>query len=630
MISFITGTTSLNDTFPSATIEEAAEYCRGKDVLGVDVETEGMDFTCKKMVMFQIGDEERQFVIDVRFVSIEPLRDVLESKSIVKIAHNVKFDYKFIRAAGIMMNNVYCTYLAEKVITCGLRPGYGLAALCKRYLSVDLDKSTRNQFIDLGGRPFTDKQIKYGADDVIHLCRIRRIQMVTTEQHCLQKVVDLENRAVLAFADMEYEGMDVVREDWMKLAVRGESEADTMRQELDRMLLEDSRLASFKKLSIQGDLFIDASELRKVAISWDSPKQVLNVFRKIEKTLSSVDAKELHKYRRTVPIFNQYILYKEQMKLVSSYGRGFFKVASSDGRIRTDFNQIVDTGRTSSSEPNMQNIPGTNEYRNCFRAPEGWVFVSSDYSSQELNVIAFGSKDPVWLAALERGEDLHSVCAELVFGQVWTDAAEPDCEYMKSKQKCNCKGHKSLRTGVKSINFGLAYGMSEFKLADQMQIPVSEAKDLITSYFSTFPAIKGFLEMLAKYGVAYGYIKTFPPYERKRWFPDWFKGIRQDRSAKGILGSIERRSKNTPIQGASADVTKLAMIMVRDYIMDNDLMDKVRMVMTVHDQIDTVAKREYAEEWKVIFTHLMEEAALVIVTNGLLKADTNISERWEK
>ena len=107
----------------------------------------------------------------------------------------------------------------------------------------------------------------------------------------------------------------------------------------------------------------------------------------------------------------------------------------------------------------MQQIPATNEYRNCFVAPEGYVFVSSDYSSQELNVIAYGSQDPVFLKALQNNEDLHSVCAELVFGDVWNKAAEPDCDYVLKREKCNCSAHKKLRTQVKTINFGLAYGM---------------------------------------------------------------------------------------------------------------------------------------------------------------------------
>ena len=316
------------------------------------------------------------------------------------------------------------------------------------------------------------------------------------------------------------------------------------------------------------------------------------------------------------------------MKLATSYGKDFFKFVSGDGKIHTSFNQILDTGRVASSKPNMQQIPADNKFRNCFIAPPDWCFVSSDYSSQELNVIAFGSKDPVWLDALQRGQDLHSVCADLVYGNEWLESAEDDCAYLLSRAKCNCPKHKKLRTNVKTINFGLAYGMGPHKLADTLTISTKEAEELIEKYFNAFPSIGGFLEKLGSYGKKFGYIKTFPPYNRKRWFPNWYPKIWDNKSDKMELGSIERASKNTPIQGASADMTKLALIYVRDFIRRTNA--PVKLVMTVHDQIDTICSIDYADKWVVKMTELMEKAALVVVTNGLLKADTNISKSWEK
>ena len=123
-------------------------------------------------------------------------------------------------------------------------------------------------------------------------------------------------------------------------------------------------------------------------------------------------------------------------------------------------------------------------------------------------------------------------------------------------------------------------------------------------------------------------IKTFPPYRRKRWFPTWYPKMWDSITAKMELGSIERASKNTPIQGASADMTKLALIYIRNHIRKFNL--PVKIVMTVHDQIDTICKVDYADDWKYQMTELMEQAALKVVTNGLLKADTNISKSWEK
>ena len=316
------------------------------------------------------------------------------------------------------------------------------------------------------------------------------------------------------------------------------------------------------------------------------------------------------------------------MKLCTSYGEAFFDNIKTDNKIHTSFHQILDTGRVSSSKPNMQQIPADNSFRNCFIAPTGWKFVSADYSSQELNVIAFGSKDPVWIEALKRGEDLHSVCAELVYGEKWTSNAEEGCSYIKNKSKCDCPQHKSMRTNVKTINFGLAYGMGPHKLADTLNIPINDAKNLIKKYFVSFPAIGGFLDKLAKFGKKFGYIKTFPPYNRRRWFDNWYPNIWNAVESKRELGSIERASKNTPIQGASADMTKLALILIRDYI--NITSCPVKIVMTVHDQIDTICEENYLNKWTNKMQELMELAAKQIVTNGLLKAEVNVSDYWQK
>ena len=208
------------------------------------------------------------------------------------------------------------------------------------------------------------------------------------------------------------------------------------------------------------------------------------------------------------------------------------------------------------------------------------------------------------------------------------DAAEEGCLYMSKKQKCNCKTHKKLRTNVKTINFGLAYGMGPHKLADTLNIDIDSAKRLIEDYFEAFPSIKGFLEKLGNFGKKYGYIKTFPPYNRRRWFTNWFPKIWDSKTAKMELGSIERASKNTPIQGASADMTKLALYMLRKLINDNNL--PVKLVMTVHDQIDTICKDTYVDKWSQVMRLTMEHAAEKIVTNGLLKAEVTVSNCWEK
>ena len=164
-------------------------------------------------------------------------------------------------------------------------------------------------------------------------------------------------------------------------------------------------------------------EIRKTHIKWSSPMQILELFQNLVPDLEDVNGKKLNKYRYKIPLIDEYIRYKERTKLANAYGTKFFNYVNCDGKVHTNFSQILDTGRVSSSKPNMQQIPSDNTFRNCFiTQQEGWVFVSSDYSSQELNVIAYGSQDPVWLEALEKGLDLHGVCADLVFEDKWRSA----------------------------------------------------------------------------------------------------------------------------------------------------------------------------------------------------------------
>lgn len=615
--------------FEYTSMEEAIKYLQEQTILSVDTETEGMDFTCKKMIMFQIGDGTNQYVIDTRSESIEPLRSILESKKIIKILHNAKFDYKFIKKwANIELAGIYDTFLVERILHCGKRgPKYGLKDLVLNYLGKELDKEPRNKFINLQGAPYTDVQIQYGAKDVEYLIQLRELQLPQIAEKKLEQVVDLECKAVLAFADIEYNGLEIDREAWLNLDKKNADKAKEYFDDLDNAVIQDPRLQRFVLVYIQGDLFTDQKELRKVGVNWDSPKQVLEVFKELIPNLENVNGKELYKHRN-YSLVSKYVRYKEYMKLCTSYGKPFFKYLKGDGMVHTNFHQILDTGRVSSSHPNMQQIPADNSFRNCFIAPEGWSFVSSDYTSQELNVIAFGSKDPVWIQALEDGQDLHSVCAELVYKQKWSEAAEDDCAYIRGKVKCECPQHQTLRNNVKAINFGLAYGMGPHKLADTLQISKDQATKLIEEYFKAFPSIKGFLERLGNFGKQYGYIKTFPPFNRKRWFSTWYPKIWNNKSSMMEIGSIERASKNTPIQGASADMTKLALIYIHEYIKENNI--PVKMVMTVHDQIDTICNNSYTKTWKKKMTELMEKAAKVVVTNGLLKADTNISKTWSK
>jgi DNA polymerase I-like protein with 3'-5' exonuclease and polymerase domains len=518
--------------------------------------------------------------------------------------------------------------LQEQVLTNGRQyDGFGLNILVEKYCGVQLEKETRQEFSKHPNKEFSDKQIVYGANDVKYLIPVSRAQEAEAEKLNLTKVFKLENSAALALADISYNGMAVNREGWLKLADKSKDKMLEAERNLDKMVLAHEKLRVKQLEAVQQDLFLPMELVRQVGINWSSPTQVLNTFRLIIPDLENVNSKEIAPLKYIDPIIQAYTEYKEKQKLSQSYGAEFLNHIKSDGRIHTDFQQIQVTGRISSSEPNMQQIPADNMYRNCFEPGiPGWVFVSADYTSQELTLIAHASQDPVWLKALKDGQDLHSVCAELVFGKDWLNSADPDCAYYKdnSKQKCECKRHKKLRQSVKTINFGLAYGMSEHKLSATLQISVEQAKSLIKDYFKVFPKIKSYLDMSGNFGKQKGYIRTLFPWGRIRYFNEWHPDMEDFKA----LGSIERESKNTPIQGAGADMTKYALIQIRNYINAQNV--PVKLVMQVHDQIDSLTPKEYAIEWSLKLKELMEKAALLTVPSGLLKADVNISLVWEK
>ncbi len=394
----------------------------------------------------------------------------------------------------------------------------------------------------------------------------------------------------------------------------------------------------FRDKLIEHEFLIPANT---VTINWNSPVQALDFLQQTcLPKLKGTGKEERDKFAH--PILDDLEEFKTAIKLITMYGESFIQDhLNPDGKIRTSFNQVLTTGRVSSSKPNMQNIVvneavGT-RYRNAFICEEGWEMVDGDYVSQELVIIAYISKDPVWMEAIETGKDLHSVCAELVYGKIWKEAADADCAfYTKGKQKCKCKRHKVLRDGVKTINFGLAYGMSEIKLSGTLKITRQAALNLIDDFFRVFPKIKATLTFLGHFGLNNGYIITLAPFFRRRTFPHWsdyrnyIDAHIQEVRFIGALGDIERASKNHPIQGTSADIVKTAMVIIRNYIRDKGLRDMVKFQAQVHDQVTTKARLDYSKEWNPILNDLMIEAGKVVIPTGILKAEVNNTPVWTK
>lgn len=622
---------------------QAWEY--GQKEYQLDIETTMTEWWCdKEIITIQFGslDGKVQWILEWNHFNPEQravIKDILEDNSKIKLIHTALFEYVVLRFHGIIIENIYDTMLAERVLNGGLamhKGYYSLNELCQRYLMYALDKTEQTGFTH---EPLREAQIVYAADDVKPLGFIRSMQFLELKKNVhsdsLENTAALEMEALLSYGDMVYNGMEMDTAAWLanldlvepiiqekelalyeamaadpdlhdkaielgyinptdKLMINWASAQDKIAlvQMIDPELTGTAKMYLTKKIKdghensdwlqhfIDADYpeleknflhyfreeMIEAELLRPAGdsyINWNSQPQVLPLFQAVDRKLRSLDEESMNKFVH--PIGKLRKAYVEALKLRSTYGEEFVKShLEPDGKVRTTFNQVLTTGRVSSYNPNMQNIPAKesvgNRYRNCFIAPKGHSYISGDYTGQELCVIAYLSKDPVWTEALMTGQDIHSVCAEMVYPKKWKEAAQPDCAYYivlpsgkYAKAKCECKKHKPIRYDVKAIDFGVAYGMTEYKLAGDVGISVSAAKRLIEDYFAGFPKIGGLLNYFASFAIKNGFIQTIWPFYRKRFFPEW-SNISQDdidMHVRGIkhdwrLAAIERAAKNMP------------------------------------------------------------------------------------
>jgi len=234
----------------------------------------------------------------------------------------------------------------------------------------------------------------------------------------------------------------------------------------------------------------------------------------------------------------------------------------------------------------------------------------------ELRIIAEFSQDPVWVNAFKEGKDLHSVLCAKTFDIPETDVKKPF--YLKPEM--------TFRDVQKIINFGLAYGMSEFKLSDTMDIVVKKAKDIIDKFFKMVPRVKAMLDMFGNLAKKHGRIRTAPPFRRIRWFPEHEFVVATNDFTK--LGEIERAGKNTPIQGTNGDIIKLAISRLQTIIDDNKL--DIKIILSVYDELRTECPDELAEWWKGVMEKTMIDAAKVVIKTVPIVVDCTIKKCWEK
>ncbi len=342
----------------------------------------------------------------------------------------------------------------------------------------------------------------------------------------------------------------------------------------------------------------------------NSPKQLGEVlFEKLElppvkktKTGYSTNAEVLEKLADKHPIIPAIMEYRMLTKLKSTYADGLLKVIRPDGRIHTTFqNMVTATGRLSSTEPNLQNIPVRTdlgaEIRKMFVPRENWVFVDADYSQIELRVLAHIAEDSLMQEAFRNGMDIHTVTASQVFG-VSPEEVTP-----------------LQRRHAKAVNFGIVYGISEFSLSEDIGVSRWEAKDYIDAYLSRYSGVRAYMHSIVQTAREQGYVTTL--YGRRRYIPD----IKS--SNFNIRQGAERIALNTPIQGTAADLIKLAMIRVYKALQDAKL--QAKLLLQVHDELIVECPAEEEEQVRAIVTEQMEQAAQLTVP---LVAEAKSGKTW--
>ena len=343
----------------------------------------------------------------------------------------------------------------------------------------------------------------------------------------------------------------------------------------------------------------------------NSPKQLGEVlFEKMglpapKKTKSgySTDAESLEKLRMYTPIVDEILEYRTVAKLKSTYAEGLLSAIGGDGRLHTNFKQALTlTGRLSSADPNLQNIPiktsEGREIRKVFIPEEGKVLIDADYSQIELRVMAAISGDENMISTYKNGEDIHASTASQVFG-VAKDDVTPE-----------------MRKKAKAINFGIIYGISDFSLAGDMKVTKKEASEYIAKYFEKYPDVDVYLKNVKAKAYEEGFVTTL--YGRRRYIPELKSRIYMQR----MFG--ERVAMNAPIQGTAADIIKIAMIRVHKALSDEKL--DAKLILQVHDELIIEASKQDAEKAKQILVREMENAAKLSVP---LEVAAEMGENWD-
>ncbi len=525
-------------------------------------------------------------------VVLETLRPILENPAIQKIGQNLKYDYIVLRSAGIHLAGIaFDTIVASYLLDAGSR-NHTLDELARRYLQHETIKiheligSGKNQK-KMDEVPVA-KVAEYAAEDAIVPLWLKPIlEKKLAESELGDLFSKVEMPLVEVLAELEYLGIRVDVARLRELSVRHGQRLVALEREIYEIAGHEFNIASPKQL--QQVLF---EELK------------LPVVKKTAKTGPSTDAEVLEELAHRHALPARLLDYRQIAKLKGTYVDALpDMVFPATGRVHASFNQVVAaTGRLSSSDPNLQNIPvrteAGREIRSAFIPGEnGWLLLAADYSQIELRVLAHFSRDENLCEAFRRDEDIHARVAGQVYG-VELEKVTPD-----------------MRRQAKAVNFGVIYGQTAWGLAKQLGIEKDEAAEFIAAYFAGYPGIETFLDEILRECLEHGYVKTILGRRRA------IEGVRPNPPRQRNLA--ERTAVNTVIQGSAADLIKLAMLAVRRRLVEEKR--RSRMLLQIHDELVLEVP---PDEVEIAATLVSEEMARAWPMSVPLKVDVKAGANW--
>jgi len=644
-----------------STISECLRYFSEHAEIEVDSETTGLDVHEDTMFSLQLGDSKNQWIIDTLTVDVRQFKKLLESKLL--LFQNAKFDLKFLYKNNIWPNKLYDTFLAECVLSMGDKSvRKSLGVLVERYTGVVMDKSMQQYIHE---EQLSIRGITYAANDVKYLGAIKAKQMLKIEELNLTKALDLDNKFVRVLAYVEFSGFHLDRPKWQKKINEDLLSLNKSKKILDSYII-DNKINEY--IDNQLDLFSDKI---KITMNWDSAQQVSPFLKslgvdtttkdkKTGKYKDSVDIKLLMPQINVHELIPKYIKYKKIGKIVSAFGESVIKqIHPNTGRIHTQYKQIMDTGRMSCGGKdriakkeyvNLQQIPSDSRHREAFTAEPGNKLIVADYSGQESVVFANFCKDPEILEFYQKGMgDMHSFIAQ----KIYPELEKLSLKEIKSK-------HKDKRQNAKAAGFAIQYGGVGKTISDNLGIPIEEGEKIYKGYFEAFTGVKNYFEKVKNEVLTNGYVRLNNVSKRKSFidFYEDYKEVQKIVKKDGFWaqyrieksknsekfnlhykptvrdyfkfqGAMERKSYNYPIQGTSAEITKLAALRFFNELISTNCHRTVKICNIIHDEIVIECGENQADYMANRLQYHMEEAGKPFCKIIPLKAVPVITDHWE-